>query len=80
MQILKHEFIFKTLFIFLEIIKIFTKSKRFLRILRKNVEIFFVILIVFSKLVALYNMRVGNMIDKEIMLIINFLSISFINL
>ena len=52
MQILKHEFIFKTRFIFLEIIKIFTKSNRFLNILRKKVEIFFVILIVFSKLVA----------------------------
>lgn len=52
MQILKHEFIFKNLFIFLEMIKIFTKSKRFLSIFRKKMEILFVIFIVFSKLVV----------------------------
>ena len=46
MQILKHEFIFKALFIFLEMIKIFTKSKRFLNIFKKKLETFFVFLIV----------------------------------
>jgi len=49
---LKHEFIFNALFIFLEMIKIFAISKRFLNIFRKKVEILFVILIVFLKLVA----------------------------